>query len=311
MARRAGRAKRCLAVGLCLLGVLCGTAAVAQMPPPGDALQIEHEFKGYIPEVVFFEGALPPPPSAFKKKIAEQKGLTLEDPKRQMVLGRLYRPDGEGPFPAVVLLTGTYGIWDWDDLWANRLRDWGYVVLDVDSMSPRGLYYHNTGVGSTETGEDRRYVGAFTRSLDALGTLEFLQAQPYVAPDRIAALGMSQGGSAAMYALSPRHHPNSQARFAAAIALYPPCDGFETFNAPLLVLIGDADEWVAVTLCDQHLAATQSDHELTYKVYPGAHHAFDFPGLDRRFQGRVLRHDPQAEADAVKRIRAFLERYLG
>ena len=100
---------------------------------------------GAVSEVVFFASAMPPPPSAFKLKQLEKKGLEPDPPDRPVVLGRLYRPESEGPHPAVVLLSAARGISIWDDTWAARLRDWGYLVLDVDSLTPRGLYSHNTG----------------------------------------------------------------------------------------------------------------------------------------------------------------------
>ena len=300
-----------VAAGLCLWLAAVSPVSAQGLPPPSpEAIQVNPEFEDYLPEVVFFESALPPPPSAFQKRMAEKKGITLTDPEPLTVLGRLYRPEGIGPFPAIVLLHGAPGIWAWDDFWAERLRSWGYVVLNVDSMTPRGLYQHNTGIGTTETGVARRYVGAFPRSLDALGALAYLAARPDVAPGRIAVFGMSEGGTTAMYAASPRDKPPDAGRFAASLALYPNCHEFKGFDAPLLVLIGDADEWVSAAHCEAHLARVDPSHELVFKIYPGAHHGFDFEGLDGRFTGRVMRHDPVAAPDAVALIRGFLEKYL-
>lgn len=296
----------------CWSGLVSVHPVIAQgpPPPPPDSLQVSPKFEDYVPEVVFFPAAAPPPPSPFQKRIAEEKGITLPEPEPLTVLGRLYRPEGEGPFPAVVLLHGANGIWEWDDLWAERLRSWSYVVLDVDSMTPRSLYRHNTGLGETETGARRRYVGAFPRSLDALGALAYLAARSSVIAGSIAVFGMSEGGTTAMYAASPRDKPPGAGRFAGSLALYPSCHEFERFDTPLLVLIGEADEWVSAAHCRENLAKVEQDQELVFKVYPGAHHVFDFPELDRRVAGRVVRHDPPAAEDAVAQIRAFLERYL-
>ena len=54
--------------------------------------------------------------------------------------GRLLRPpDGDGPFPAVVLLHGCDGMHN-DDPWVeNHHLRWGYVLLEVDSFGPRGM----------------------------------------------------------------------------------------------------------------------------------------------------------------------------
>ena len=57
-----------------------------------------------------------------------------------ILTGRLNKPDGEGPFPAIVLLHGCGGIQPKrDHRWAERLSGWGYVTLQVDSFWPRGL----------------------------------------------------------------------------------------------------------------------------------------------------------------------------
>jgi poly(3-hydroxybutyrate) depolymerase len=48
--------------------------------------------------------------------------------------GRLTKPEGKGPFPAVVLLHGCGGMQPRrDDRWSDRLSRWGYVTLQVCS----------------------------------------------------------------------------------------------------------------------------------------------------------------------------------
>ena len=60
-------------------------------------------------EVVYFESAVYPP-SAFKLRQAKQKGIELEAENGPIVSGRLSKPGGAGPFPAIVLLHGCDGI---------------------------------------------------------------------------------------------------------------------------------------------------------------------------------------------------------
>ena len=63
--------------------------------------------------------------------------VTFPDIKGQLLLpGHLYRPDGPGPFPAVVALHGCGGIGPHLHRWAQTLQQWGYVALLVDSFSP-------------------------------------------------------------------------------------------------------------------------------------------------------------------------------
>src|SRR5213593_2494040 len=52
--------------------------------------------------------------------------------------GTLFKPDGSGPFPAVVLLHGCSVIRPHFVQWAGAVRDMGYVALLVDSFRARG-----------------------------------------------------------------------------------------------------------------------------------------------------------------------------
>ena len=65
--------------------------------------------------------------------------------------GTLFKPDGTGPFPGVVLLHGCGGIRPHFVQWAGTIRDMGYVALLVDSFRPRGI----SGIcASSQTGLD-------------------------------------------------------------------------------------------------------------------------------------------------------------
>src|SRR5690348_15201769 len=50
----------------------------------------------------------------------------------------LYKPDGNGPFPAIIVLHGCAGPDSHTLEWANRLVDWGYVAIVPDSFGSRG-----------------------------------------------------------------------------------------------------------------------------------------------------------------------------
>jgi hypothetical protein len=65
--------------------------------------------------------------------------------------GQLYRPDGPGAFPAVVVLPGCGGIQPLHHRWAHTLQQWGYVALLVDSLSPRGARRIFVAAGSVWT----------------------------------------------------------------------------------------------------------------------------------------------------------------
>jgi dienelactone hydrolase len=62
-----------------------------------------------------------------------------------MLRAMLYRPNGPGPFPAVIALHGCAGLYGHDDSlsprhadWAERLVAAGFIVLFPDSFGSRG-----------------------------------------------------------------------------------------------------------------------------------------------------------------------------
>lgn len=252
-------------------------------------------------EIIAFESATFPP-TAFQKKKAKAEGREAKPLPGKTIIGHLYTPEGQGPFPAVVLLHGCGGIWEWNKVWANRLADWGYVVLSVDSFWPR----HRQSVC-----KNGGLIPASVRALDAFGAKSYLGGLPIVDDDRIAMLGMSHGGWTVLHAANREAADKLELTpFRAAVALYPWCDDVEHLNAPLLVLIGQLDDWTPVSRCESFAAITKTAHEFTFKVYPEAHHVFDLEGIDETYQKHTMRYNAKASADAIARIRAFLEKHL-
>jgi dienelactone hydrolase len=155
----------------------------------------------------------------------------------------------------------------------------------VDSLSPRGLYRHNTGVGETDRGLIRRLVGAYPRALDALSAAAYLAEQLYVQDEAIAVFGMSQGGQAMMQALAVKN-PRNDGHLKAGVALYPACDQISGVTAPTLVQIGEKDQWISLKRCHQNFGPLGADGKLELLVYPEAHHVFDYEAPDREVAGR-------------------------
>lgn len=50
----------------------------------------------------------------------------------------IYKPEGAGPFPAIIVLHDCGGVNSKDQAWAKRLTTWGYVAVIVDSFGTRG-----------------------------------------------------------------------------------------------------------------------------------------------------------------------------
>lgn len=112
-------------------------------------------------------------------------GTASERTFTQKLLGYLAKPDGVGPFPAVVVLHGCGGFSPLVFVMADTLKSWGYAALAIDSLGPRGR------ANACLSGEP-------DQPLDAYAGLNFLAAQDFVDSDRIGVLGYSMGGGSAL-----------------------------------------------------------------------------------------------------------------
>ena len=237
------------------------------------------------------------------------------------------RPEGPGPFPAVVLLHGCHGVSRSTHDWAGWLRDRGYVALIVDSWAPRGI-----SEGCTP-GPD---IPSSERFDDTVGALRWLHARPYVDRRRIGAIGWSNGGVFAMAVINGPSLERARRRgvelpapgFAASVAIYPGgCYSLvsEQVVRPLLVLIGDADDWTVPGECVRMADAMRGrGADVTLVLYPGAVHYFDvegqprvvLPDVENRNKpgsccGATVGFDAAAAADARRQVADFLGRHLG
>jgi dienelactone hydrolase len=189
-------------------------------------------------------------------------------------------------------------------------------VLHVDSLSSRG---ERSLCGQ---GDDRRVRMSVERARDAYAALLFLQARADVRADAVALMGWSNGGGTVLWTLSR----DSRARpvglrhdFAAGVAFYPGCRALAQRRhawqpvAPVLLLVGEADDWTPAPPCIDLAARTGAALEL--RVYPGAHHDFDAPDAPLRVRTGVgttasgtatLGTDPAGRADALRRVPEFL-----
>lgn len=177
------------------------------------------------------------------------------------------KPEGEGPFPTVIMIHEFYGLREAIVGKADLLAQEGYLVIAPDtfrgsttSLIPRAIYQ----VITTKP-ED---VNA-----DLVSVYAWLESQPDVDAKRIAIAGFCYGGRSSLaYSL----HNN---KLAATVIFYgsPVTDVavLKTLPGPVLGIFGGADQSIPVeevTAFDEALTEANVQHEIT--IYDGQPHAF-------------------------------------
>ena len=221
--------------------------------------------------------------------------------------GYLYKPEGNGPFPAVVVLHGCAGIDDHFKAWAEQLKKWGYVALMVDSFGPRGV--------GRVCGKSFR-VSALERAADAYGAAIYLKQLSYVDSENIGLLGFSHGGWTGMRAVQKNfmYSVNMETMpFKAAVLFYPSCNSrqHQDIAIPTLILIGSKDDWTPSSKCVELDKWVAHPEMLELVVYEGAYHDFDRQKKGyRTYLGHVLKYDNDATKDAKEKTKIFFDRHL-
>lgn len=241
----------------------------------------------------------------------------------------LFKPEGAGPFPALVLMhqCGGLGARKPNEsmlTWAKEAVARGYVALLVDSLGPRGVdtvcYGPKGGI-------------LFARGVkDAMQAAEHLQKFDFVDRKRIALAGYSWGAMVGVLASSARWSGNAVPglRFAATVAFYPGCftirpptvAAYEIvqpdIDRPLLVLMGQQDTETPAEECVAKLGtAKAAGAPVEWHVYPQATHCWDcrqldgFSKTDVRGNSVVYRYGADDTADSLQRMFQFLDRSMG
>jgi dienelactone hydrolase len=241
----------------------------------------------------------------------------------------LYRPEGPGPFPALVLLHQCGGLTSANGRWQNMsMLGWareavarGYVALLVDSLGPRGA---DTVCFGPKNGVN------FARGVrDSLQAAEHLRKLDFVDNKRVALAGFSWGAMVGVLASSRLWGAslNNGQRFDAVVSLYPGCFTIrppggspyeivrDDIDRPLLVLMGDKDNETPAEECLPRLEQSKAaGAPVEWHLYPGMTHCWDcenlngFRKVDFRGATVVYTYDKDITKDAADRMFSFIER---
>lgn len=247
-----------------------------------------------------------------------------ESPKKLGLFSSLemaiYKPDGAGPFPALVLVHTCGGLRPEIQDWTKNALSRGYVAFVIDSLGPRGV--KSVCIPPSP-------VNIWRGAKDAFQALEHLRRFDFVDQSRIGLMGFSWGAMVGLLvnsravaeALSPA------GRFASVASFYPACyfstsRGAVEFlrpdtDRPTLVLMGELDNETPPSDCLPRLEALKSkDAPVSWHLYPKTTHCWDCASLDNLtktdFQGNrvTYRYDSAVTKDSARRAFDFFAEHM-
>jgi carboxymethylenebutenolidase len=220
-----------------------------------------------------------------------------------MMPAYLAEPEGNGPFPAVIVIMEAFGLVPHIEEVARRLAEEGYVAMAPD-IYYRELPTNKVGydqleqaLGLMQKVDDDRFV------LDMQATINTLKRQSNVNGDKIGVTGFCMGGRLTFLiacALSDQ--------IAAAAPFYGGgitghLSQADRITSPMYLFFGEADPYIPmdeVRQIDSRLKSLGKDYKL--KSYPGADHGF--------FCNERASYNSAAAADAWEELKGLFAAHL-
>ena len=199
----------------------------------------------------------------------------------------LYKPSGDGRFPAVIFLHTIAGMQPHVLDFATALSRKGYVTLAVDYFSGRGKLPPNR-------------LGYSQHIQDAY---DYLKTLPIVDPERIGMVGISLGPRKALEFAGYSNRPIRGIVSYYVGRLYLVRPGLHEYP-PLLFLHGELDQETDPEMVRSFCAEQERIQKVCeFHIYKGVRHAFTH-------QSRYGGYDAHTTADAFKRAVTFLDKYV-
>jgi len=240
---------------------------------------------------------------------AERVEIPL-NPLPFVLKGSLRRPDGEGPFPAVILLPACgYLAPSAEQIWGQALLSWGFVTLTLDVFTPRGVVGQKTCIApvSPELAED------------AYRALNVLAKRKYVDPKHVFVIGFGRSSSLVFAAVERDGiERTATRRFRGAVAFYPPACGAVkgAMTVATLIIAGARDPFLETC---RNLAEGNDDMGISRQRGVGppiqlaimayAYSGFDLPMFQKPVdvRGVHIEYSQSATDQAKEALRRFMQ----
>ncbi len=208
----------------------------------------------------------------------------------------LFKPAGEGPFPALVVIHEWWGLNDWVKQQADHYANQGYVTLAVD------LYRGQVATTPDQAHEIMRGVPEDRAQRDLLAATAYLRAQNFVKPKRVGAIGWCMGGG---YALDLAvADPKLKVAVINYGHLATEDSTLRKIHAAILGIFGGQDQGIPVADVRRfETRLTSLDKKVEIHIFPDAGHAFENPNNTKGYR-------PDDADQAQKYTREFLAKNL-
>ena len=211
---------------------------------------------------------------------------------------------GKDRLPLVILMHGSGGIGTNVEFWQRELNALGVSTFAIDGFTGRGL---------TSVNANQALMGRTNLILDLYRALDVAAKHPRVDPQRVAIMGFSRGGQAALYASLKRFDTlwnKSGIVPAAYLPVYPDCaitftSDTDVLDRPIRILAGSSDDYNPAAVCASYVERLKgAGRDVTLTVYPDAQHVFDNPiGPDKpttveggqTVRGCTIREEPEGQ----------------
>ena len=245
------------------------------------------------------------PPAAYAAQVDPNDPVlnsrSVEYPgKAGPVFGYLTRPKASGKFPAIIVIHQNTGLNDHIRDVARRFAKEGYAALAVDYLSRHG--------GTQKANPEGKGLPNIRELAPAQAIIEdsdagfaYLRSLPEVQANRLGVVGFCWGGGMSfMVATQVRGLTGAVVYYGASPN---PLDLVKNMEASVLAHYGGEDPGITKGVPATEEAMKKYNKSYSYKIYPGAKHAFnDDTNADR--------YHPEAAKEAWGRTLEFFKKQL-
>jgi dienelactone hydrolase len=218
---------------------------------------------------------------------------------------RLEKPEGKGPFSAVMLFPGCGGfdakyLKSQYDRVQNLLGELGFVTLRIDYLAVRNKQFCHS-INFDDAANDIGLVA------------EYLHQQDFVKKDALNVIGWGSGGAITLQALTETND-RKPAMVDAAIAYYPRCAQLNitelTPNVPILAFFAAKDDMTSFSHCKRLFGDQPKSGKITVRIYEDAYIGFDNPDLPTELNKGwgIVGYNEAAAKSAWSEVTNFLKK---